>query len=626
MTETKLHYKLYKTKHGWVTATIAATALAIPVIGGSVTNHASADTTATTGTQTVTSGSNAVTATTASTTSVTSSTQSVTPDSSKLDQAVQNAKATANVTVNQTPTQTVTGSTVAEAKQKAEQDYQNQATQINQKVANQKANNDATNAANSFNMDNSKKRELDQAVQNAKATANVSVKQTQTQIYNTGVSGVENTKNKINNDYSTQINNINQAVSTQKAKNDAYNKAVAEANTLNSTADITRKKLDDAIKAAQAVKGVTVIDGGTTTATVSVSDFEAKKKQIQDQNTQQANSINAQIQQYKNEYAKYEKEYNDYLASLNGKDTIDSKVIWQNLFLNFGQGVKLSVQWNAKPIETHQNQTNGNDDYQRNFGNALEYSAVFKGSQNGKVATATWIMPDGAYYKNLDGTKVRIAKVVGVLSNVVANGDNSNRVILGFFNNPIMHAFSAFANSVDETFYFYDDAGKLINFKDGTAWFGIASLNHWSPAMWDWYKEAEVSETVKAISGAKIYTPNGNITLGDDGKTHEDQVPAHDLGNGFYGVNGTDWSGFAVAKISNGATFRWCKTINDNAGNFHWDENSKTYLPDKGEQTFTQRTSYYQWAMSTDLYGMAKTLTPPTPPTVKYKHTNVALG
>ena len=76
----------------------------------------------------------------------------------------------------------------------------------------------------------------------------------------------------------------------------------------------------------------------------------------------------------------------------------------------------------------------------------MEYSAVFNGSQNGKVATATWIMPDGAYYKNLDGTKVRIAKVVSVLSNVVASGDNSNRVILGFFNNPIMHAFSAFAN------------------------------------------------------------------------------------------------------------------------------------------------------------------------------------
>lgn len=317
MTETKLHYKLYKTKHGWVTATIAATALAIPIISGS---HASADTTATTGTQTVTSGSNAVTATTASATSATSNTQSVTPDSSKLDQAVQNAKSTANVTVNQTPTQTVTGSTVAEAKQKAEQDYSSQAATINQKVANQKANNDATNAANSFNMDNAKKRELDQAVQNAKSTANVTVNQTQTQIYNTNASGVENTKNKINNDYSTQINNINQAVSAQKAKNDAYNKAVAEANTLNkSTADTTRKNLDDAIKAAQAVKGVTLIDDGTSTSTVSVSDFEAKKKQIQDQNTQQANSINAQIQQYKDIYTKWEKDNQQFLEAAAAK-------------------------------------------------------------------------------------------------------------------------------------------------------------------------------------------------------------------------------------------------------------------------------------------------------------------
>ncbi|UHL93894.1 SspB-related isopeptide-forming adhesin [Ligilactobacillus salivarius] len=616
MTETKLHYKLYKTKHGWVTATIAATALAIPVIGGSVTNHASADTTATTGTQTVTSGSNAVTATTASTTSVTPSTQAVTPDSSKLDQAVQNAKSTANVTVNQTPTQTVTGSTVAEAKQKAEQDYQNQATQINQKVANQKANNDATNAANSFNMDNSKKRELDQAVQNAKSTANVNVKQTQTQIYNTGVSGVENTKNKINNDYSTQINNINQAVSTQKAKNDAYNKAVAEANTLNSTADTTRKKLDDAIRAAQAVKGVTVIDGGTTAATVSVSDFEAKKKQIQDQNTQQANSINAQIQQYKKEYTKYEKEYNDYLASLKNKSTIESNVVWQNLFLNFGQGANLSVQWNAKPIETHQNQ---DPDAVVTLKKNLEYNAVFKGSQKGTVATATWLMPEGsAYYKSLDGTKkTRIAKIVSVISNVVASGDNSNRVIIGFYNNPIIHAFSSFANSVDETFYFYDDTGKLIDFKDGTAWLGLGSLNHFGAPR-------DIKEEVKALSGAKIYTPVGNVTIGP-----ELHVPAYDLGDGVFGDKGNNWASYAIAKVTNGATLRWIKYGANNSGDFHWDESKKTYLNADGTVPFTGAGNYvnawYQWAMSTDLYGKEKNLNPPTPPTIHYQHTNVAL-
>ncbi|WP_172413046.1 SspB-related isopeptide-forming adhesin [Ligilactobacillus salivarius] len=616
MTETRLHYKLYKTKHGWVTATIAATALAIPVIGGSVTNHASADTTATTGTQTVTSGSNAVTATTASTTSVTPSTQAVTPDSSKLDQAVQNAKSTANVTVSQTPTQTVTGSTVAEAKQKAEQDYQNQATQINQKVANQKANNDATNAANSFNMDNSKKRELDQAVQNAKSTANVNVKQTQTQIYNTGVSGVENTKNKINNDYSTQINNINQAVSTQKAKNDAYNKAVAEANTLNSTADTTRKKLDDAIRAAQAVKGVTVIDGGTTTATVSVSDFEAKKKQIQDQNTQQANSINAQIQQYKKEYTKYEKEYNDYLASLKNKSTIESNVVWQNLFLNFGQGANLSVQWNAKPIETHQNQ---DPDAVVTLKKNLEYNAVFKGSQKGTVATATWLMPEGsAYYKSLDGTKkTRIAKIVSVISNVVASGDNSNRVIIGFYNNPIIHAFSSFANSVDETFYFYDDTGKLIDFKDGTAWLGLGSLNHFGAPR-------DIKEEVKALSGAKIYTPVGNVTIGP-----ELHVPAYDLGDGVFGDKGNNWASYAIAKVTNSATLRWIKYGANNSGDFHWDESKKTYLNADGTVPFTGAgndvNAWYQWAMSTDLYGKEKNLNPPTPPTIHYQHTNVAL-
>ena len=616
MTETKLHYKLYKTKHGWVTATIAATALAIPVIGGSVTSHVSADTTATTGTQTVTSGSNAVTATTASATSVTSNTQSVTPDSSKLDQAVQNAKATANVTVNQTPTQTVTGSTVAEAKQKAEQDYQNQATQINQKVANQKANNDATNAANSFNMDNSKKRELDQAVQNAKSTANVNVKQTQTQIYNTGVSGVENTKNKINNDYSTQINNINQAVSTQKAKNDAYNKAVAEANTLNSTADTTRKKLDDAIKAAQAVKGVTVIDGGTTTATVSVSDFEAKKKQIQDQNTQQTNDINAQIQQYKKEYTKYEKEYNDYLASLKNKSTIESNVVWQNLFLNFGQGANLSVQWNAKPIETHQNQ---DPDAVVTLKKNLEYNAVFKGSQKGTVATATWLMPEGsAYYKSLDGTKeTRIAKIVSVISNVVASGDNSNRVIIGFYNNPMIHAFSSFANSVDETFYFYDDTGKLIDFKDGTAWLGLASLNHFGAPR-------DIKEEVKALSGAKIYTPVGNVTVGP-----ELHVPAYDLGDGVFGDKGNNWASYAIARVTNGATLRWIKYGANNSGDFHWDESKKTYLNADGTVPFTGAgndvNAWYQWAMSTDLYGKEKNLNPPTPPTIHYQHTNVAL-
>ena len=507
MTETKLHYKLYKTKHGWVTATIAATALAIPVIGGSVTNHASADTTATTGTQTVTSGSNAVTATTASTTSVTPSNQAVTPDSSKLDQAVQNAKATANVTVNQTPTQTVTGSTVAEAKQKAEQDYQNQATQINQKVANQKANNDATNAANSFNIDNSKKRELDQAVQNAKATANVNVKQTQTQIYNTGVSGVENTKNKINNDYSTQINNINQAVSTQKAKNDAYNKAVAEANTLNSTADITRKKLDDAIKAAQAVKGVTVIDGGTTTATVSVSDFEAKKKQIQDQNTQQANSINAQIQQYKKDLDSYNQK-----LSQAGKNVVDSRSVIQSLVIESDTNANLileNVQGSNSYYKDGNQKLNGKEDFGPGY-------TVWYTSNKNVSFNAIWTNLNKISYRGRKITKLAMHFNAATYD---SNGDHYILISQNPYNGFMLQGF--YLNELTMNMYY--DNGEKVNFENGTAYLAVASLNAYKDKVrWG-------QETTRVISGGKALGLYGSSVSYHDGNSlYSDKANSND--------------------------------------------------------------------------------------------------
>ena len=611
MTETKLHYKLYKTKHGWVTATIAATALAIPVIGGSVTSHASADTTATTGIQTVTSGSNAVTATTASATSVTSNTQSVTPDSSKLDQAVQNAKATANVTVNQTPTQTVTGSTVAEAKQKAEQDYQNQATQINQKVANQKANNDATNAANSFNMDNSKKRELDQAVQNAKATANVSVKQTQTQIYNTGVSGVENTKNKINNDYSTQINNINQAVSTQKAKNDAYNKAVTEANTLNSTADTTRKKLDDAIKAVQAVKGVTVIDGGTTTATVSVSDFEAKKKQIQDQNTQQTNDINAQIQQYRDKL----NEYNSKLHQT--ADTVDSKSVIQKLTIQSEPNAKLTIS-NANNVIVEQKEH-------------LKFNLIDDMGKGYQILIKDWDKPANfdAIWTNLSKLTYKDRKINKVIMHFSGIGDNWSTTLA----NNLYYGFSSFNGPKNIKFeWFYED-GTKVNFERSTAYLAVASLNtylqknHWG------HERTTVISGGKALAlyGSSVSIHNGNELY--SGKANS--IDADGLSRATSGPGEPDQNAiknfFPNQKdiTEPNIPYRW-DTANSSeryygAGLIALDGSDLTIKVDvKTDDApigVTKNTG--QW------FNMG-TVIPETPgiipPTIHYHHTNVALG
>ena len=617
MTETKLHYKLYKTKHGWVTATIAATALAIPVIGGSVTNHASADTTATTGTQTVTSGSNAVTATTASTTSVTPSNQAVTPDSSKLDQAVQNAKATANVTVNQNPTQTVTGSTVAEAKQKAEQDYQNQATQINQKVANQKANNDATNAANSFNMDNSKKRELDQAVQNAKATANVSVKQTQTQIYNTGISGVENTKNKINNDYSTQINNINQAVSTQKAKNDAYNKAVAEANTLNSTADTTRKKLDDAIKAAQAVKGVTVIDGGTTTATVSVSDFEAKKKQIQDQNTQQANSINAQIQQYKSDLQNYLNKIN------NNSSVVSSNEIIQNLTLANEWDAKVSYQVTGNNIkQSSQTLKTGDTAYGHGIGipQGKQITLTSFSSDNPQtfkvIATFT-----GLKNSSYQGRKItKLVEVYTITPNTSSRGN-----VLGIYSDPT-NGFEEVNSKVNVSYEFYYEDGSKVNFEKGTAYLAIGSLNNYQNGQ-DHYEYAKVISGGKALglAGSSVSVHNGNVlysTYPNTARESEYGADSHYNTNPQHSPNFDKYYGWDTGWLNSKAFY--------GSGLVSLEGSKYTFeVGVGGEKHFTTDELRNNLPANHLWYNMA-TVIPKTDIqkpklTVKYKHTNVAL-
>ncbi|MCR4913482.1 MAG: LPXTG cell wall anchor domain-containing protein [Lactobacillus sp.] len=601
MTETKLHYKLYKTKHGWVTATIAATALAIPVIGGSVTSHASADTTATTGTQTVTSGSNAVTATTASATSVTSNTQPVTPDSSKLDQAVQNAKATANVTVNQTPTQTVTGSTVAEAKQKAEQDYQNQATQINQKVANQKANNDATNAANSFNMDNSKKRELDQAVQNAKSTANVNVKQTQTQIYNTGVSGVENTKNKINNDYSTQINNINQAVSAQKAKNDAYNKAVAEANTLNSTADTTRKKLDDAIKAAQAVKGVTVIDGGTSTATVSVSDFEAKKKQIQDQNTQQTNDINAQIQQYKQKLDEYQKTLNS--------DQINPDLIRQELILGSEKDAELSYKLLSKDVDASYDKWFGGGISRDNYKHTVEVDAHNKGNLTGDIIEVT--------YTNLSRSSYRgkkISKIIATFSNVTQDNLSPYSISFAIYSNPYYGFWYWQSSEITVNYKFYDENNHLISFDNAdNSWITIGSLNSGKGR----YESAKLNSSGRTygFKDSSVTVHNGNTIYSDK---------ANDSGSKI----GDSWQTTYSADVTSNypwGTNDWDKGLADphayyGAGVFKVNGSNLNITYGTKRAVFVNPGT---WAtISTTIPKSSSGIVPPT---LHYHHTNVAL-
>src|SRR5699024_10098226 len=341
-----------------------------------------------------------------------------------------------------------------------------------------------------------------------------------------------NTKNKINNDYSTQINNINQAVSTQKAKNDAYNKAVAEANTLNSTADTTRKKLDDAIKAAQAVKGVTVIDGGTTTATVSVSDFEAKKKQIQDQNTQQANSINAQIQQYKKDLDSYNQK-----LSQAGKNVVDSRSVIQKLTIQSEPNAKVSITHARNVTITPYN------DFSFNGVDKMGNGYIFKIINNAPASfDATWT---GLSHLTYNGK--RISKAIMYFKGDSYSHQNSHWG--GVITNNIYYGFHQYQGSSTIHFeWFYEDGSK-VNFENGTAYLAVASLNtYFQKTRWGY-------ERTTVISGGKALALYGSsVSLHNENELYSDKANTLDTTGRDIAAGGYDsklWQPWVDSMFSN---------------------------------------------------------------------------
>ena len=47
--------------------------------------------------------------------------------------------------------------------------------------------------------------------------------------------------------------------------------------------------------------------------------------------------------------------------------------------------------------------------------------------------------------------------------------------------------------------------------------------------------------------------------MGDVDVGRDHHVPAYDLGNGVFGDKGNNWASYAIARITNGAKFRWTK-------------------------------------------------------------------
>ncbi|WP_274355340.1 SspB-related isopeptide-forming adhesin [Ligilactobacillus salivarius] len=271
------------------------------------------------------------------TNSVSSTTQNASvPIQSPKSQDVQNAVNNAvkqGVQVTQNNSQTIVAhntTEVQQAQQRVSQANQQQADkinsvaqqqkQLNDQYAREKADYDAhqtnTNDATTVNKQNSDK--LQAAVQAAKA-AGVQVTQNQTQTLTATNSTYNSVKQDVNNKYNQQVSSLKSITDAQKDLNNRYNSAKADAQNLNSDSNSTRNSLDSAIRNAKSTNGVKLIDDGTRNVTVDVNNYNSKKAEIERDNKQQADSINSRVQQYKNEYAKWEKDNQQFLEAAAAK-------------------------------------------------------------------------------------------------------------------------------------------------------------------------------------------------------------------------------------------------------------------------------------------------------------------
>ena len=219
--------------------------------------------------------------------------------------------------------------------------------------------------------------------------------------------------------------------------------------------------------------------------------------------------------------------------------------IAQNLYLGSEPDANYSIAWEKTP---DQQWTNRNRKEIIPTETGLASGGEFNGSQSGKVVTVTYTNLKNSYYVDANGQKHNIAKMVHVFSNLIANGNNSNKVILQFMNNPYYNFDMVYGSSVDEQVFFYDENNQLVKFPNDTAWLILSSLNHNVQR-----DGSQHTETVKILNNGKLYqqATNPDATIHSDGSAYEDKMDSelsHVLTDG----------GTVFGKIENGATIQWC--------------------------------------------------------------------
>ena len=573
---------MYKSGKQWCAAkitTIAGVALfSTMILGGNA--NANADSVNSSSVAQVTSkASSSVLKASAVTRAASSSSNSginVNVPSSGLDSAVANAKKDGvQVTQGATQSSSTTADKASSAEQSIANDYKNQTNAINQADAKQKQ----VNATNSHIHDTVDHSGLDSAVKNAQSVG-VTVSKTADQQVTGSASDWQSKENQIKSDYQNQTNALNQVANKQKQIN-------ADNSHIGSEGD--HSALDSAIANAKKAGANVVQDADQNVGSdKNASQWQDVNNQINSDYQNEVNQINSQMQQYQSalntynqqmqQYQQAMDQYNTALADYNKKkqaydsavnklsgdintNGIDTSTLKQHL--NWDRSPNATVTVKALSNDVNITQIPGSQDSFDKQYVGWDSNQVYlihanqNQSVNGAFAQATY---SGDLNMTYNGQK--ISKVVVTFSNLNNNNGNLNLTnpdsgdprnfqkgsmtpYIRIGNDPTDDVWYGNAQSVDETYQFYDANGNLINFNND-AYITVGSLNAYNNHL----EKAQLLSGGKAIAlaGSNIGVHGDNTIYSNGNQADQSKWDKGlDTPNAYYGAGVFQLSGNSVS-------------------------------------------------------------------------------
>ena len=547
---------------------------------------------------------------------ISSTTQNVSvPIQSPKSQDVQNAVNNAvkqGVQVTQNNSQTIVAhntTEVQQAQQQVSQANQQQADKINAVAQQQKQLNDQyakdkaeynawqanTKDSTTVNKQNSDK--LQAAVQAAK-DAGVQVTQNQTQTLTATNTTYNRVKQDVNNKYNQQVSSLNSITDAQKDLNNRYNSAKADVQNLNSDSNSTRNSLDSAIRNAKSTPGVKLIDDGTRNVTADINNYNSKKDEIERDNKQQADSINSQVQQYKQKLDEYQKN----LSS----DQINPDLIRQELIL--GNEIDANISYKAlrndiKVVYDSNKDMPGMKDSKT----SVTVDTDNTGNLTGNIIEVTYSNLSKSTYKGR-----KISKIVETYSNVIRDKLATQNVRLRIMSNPFEGFWYWQSSEITVNYKFYDENNHLISFDNADdSWITIGSLNSGKGRY----------ESAKLNSSGRVYDfKDSSVTI------HNGNTLYSDKANDFYTIVGGDWRDTTTIDQSQypWGTDNWDTGL-DNRHAYYGAGIFKVNGSDVNVTYETKRTAiinYRTWATISTTIPKGSG---PEAPEIHYHHTNVDL-